>query len=440
MSEILIRFSNICEAEKRYVFDVVFGEFLGLKYKIEIDTINDYEISFDDKKVIIKDELFSRFPRYLTHDSIPKNIKYFREIPILYGEPNIRYSERECVCDIDLIGSIFFMLSRFEESLEHDADKFGRFKEAEMLCIKYKFSHLPVVNYYTQWLWELVQYLEPKAAKKRHSYSILPTHDIDEFFFYTRDSLLRRMQRAIKLYGNYKQAFAELKEFVKIKLGIQKDPYDKFDYFMNLSEKYGTKSHFFFMSGGRTRYDNRYHINAPNVKKMMKKIKHREHFIGIHPSYDSYNNFEMLRDEKEALKQASKTPITSGRQHYLRFDTPLTWQLWEQNQMVWDSSMGFAESVGFRCGVCYPFSVFDVKEQKHLKLIEHPLIIMDCALPRSKDDHRAEFVGCVRNLSDEVRKFEGEMVVLWHNSSFSFYDWAGHDDMYETLLSIIAPT
>ena len=63
--------------------------------------------------------------------------------------------------------------------------------------------------------------------------------------------------------------------------------------------------------------------------------------------------------------------------------------------MEWDSSLVYFDKIGFRCGVCYPFTVFDILERKHLQLKELPLLAMDCTLfhynQLKPDDALSEF-------------------------------------------------
>ena len=76
------------------------------------------------------------------------------------------------------------------------------------------------------------------------------------------------------------------------------DPYDTFDILMKISDEYGLKSHFYFMSGGLTKYDNRYRIDEPKCLELINKIKKREHIIGFHSSYNAYNDNEQFKKEK----------------------------------------------------------------------------------------------------------------------------------------------
>ena len=49
------------------------------------------------------------------------------------------------------------------------------------------------------------------------------------------------------------------------------------------------------------------------------------------------------------------------------FDIKNSWNILEKNKIKYDLSLGFPEVIGFRCGICYPFKVFDLKRKKEIK-------------------------------------------------------------------------
>ncbi len=140
----------------------------------------------------------------------------------------------------------------------------------------------------------------------------------------------------------------------------QKDPFDTFDFLMDQSEKVGGRSHFYFMSGGKSDFDPGYQLPNRRVNELMEKIHRRTHHLGFHPSYETYNNATLWGGGCKKLGNYSPQQLTTGRQHHLRFEIPMTWQIWEDHNMWFDSTLGYPDQLGFRCGTCYafPFSIF----------------------------------------------------------------------------------
>jgi len=114
---------------------------------------------------------------------------------------------------------------------------------------------------------------------------------------------------------------------------------------------------------------------------------------------------------------------------------PTTWQIWEDNGMSWDSTLSYADKEGFRCGTCYEFSVFNVLSRKKLKLKEKPLVVMEGSFvhyqPKVTPDEMEKKIIILIN---KVRKYNGEFVFLWHNSSFNTITWRSYQHIYESVL------
>ena len=218
------------------------------------------------------------------------------------------------------------------------------------------------------------------------------------------------------------------------KFGIQKDPYDTYDYLMDLSEQINSKSSFYFLSGKKSIYDPDYFLNHRKIKQVMRKINQRGHIIGIHPSYHTYNNNQLWEKEYTRLALISPQVIKSGRQHYLRFAVPHTWQIWEDHNLDHDSSMGYADCVGFRCGICTPFTVFNFLSRQKLKLKEKPLHIMDATLVEYRKLAPEQSKKEILKIIGKVKKYKGTFVILWHNSSFTIPPWDNYQDIYQEIL------
>ena len=86
--------------------------------------------------------------------------------------------------------------------------------------------------------------------------------------------------------------------------------------------------------------------------------------------------------------------------------------------MVYDSTLGFADRAGFRCGVCFEYSLYDVAAREPLKLRERPLIVMECSVI---DERYMAFGTGERafetmvGLRRECERYNGDFTLLWHN-------------------------
>ncbi len=122
-----------------------------------------------------------------------------------------------------------------------------------------------------------------------------------------------------------------------------------------------------------------------------------------------------------------------GRQHYLRWNVPVTWRNWNEAGLDYDSTLSYADHAGFRCGICYEFPVYDLEERKQLALLERPLIVMEGSVFGSNymNLNRQAALDSMILLKQRCRKYNGDFTLLWHNSAFETKDmW----EMYEDLL------
>jgi hypothetical protein len=153
----------------------------------------------------------------------------------------------------------------------------------------------------------------------------------------------------------------------------------------------------------------------------MQKINQRQHLIGLHGSYNSYNDFDILSNEYEILDQTMKNigitqPLESSRQHYLRWDSSITPHLLNKTGLKYDTTLTHAEVAGFRCGTCYEFPMYDLKNRQELSIIQKPLIVMECSVLDYLGLSPEQGKSFVITLAQQCKKFNGTFSLLWHNS------------------------
>jgi len=430
MINIFIPNNNI--QERKYVIDILIGEFLGLTYEVTVDSgIDSWNIVLENgNKLVIQDHFFNKFKKdleYLDEKNIPKKIEFSKndfivenDIPVIYGNSQFSIFNSQLIkCGVDIFASSFFMLTRWEEYVNKIRDKHNRFPAYASLAYKNNFLDRPIVNEYVEMLWNMLRFLGCKQDRKKREYELVLTHDVDYTFRFRNFKDIVRVLIADLLIRR------EIKEFKRnINYILTKtDPFDTYDYLMDISESIGIKSYFFLHSSNSAKQDIN---NDKYLKKISKKIIDRGHFLGYHPSYDAYNNYELFVNDKEKMENIIKQKLTFGRQHYLRFEVPTTWQIWEEAEMEWESTIGYSGFNGFRSGVCFEYVVFNILRRKKLSLKEKPLIIMDVSIKNL--DYELKLI-------QEIKKYNGESVILWHNSSFNTTYWEKRN-FYERLLNV----
>ena len=439
-SKIVITIPSVNVPEVEYTFYCLLSVFLGLRYEIVIDDAScDYKITCNSQTLQIANFFFKddRVEQLYQLENLPSAVNFsdieleniqFSQV-IIFGNSSWSKQEGGFKWGNDIVAASFYMLTRWEETVIENKDEHNRFLAIDSLAHKNNFLHRPIVNEYVEILYHTLKSFGLDQIRKVRKYTTLATHDVDRPFLW--DSTL----------GKIKSIGASLlirRNKEEIKLRAQNivrgtDPFDTFDLLMDMSESIGEKAHFFFMAGGETEFDNFYQLGQPTVINLIKRIKKRNHCIGIHPSYNTYRDLDKLNSEIDILQKATGTKVSSSRQHYLRFDVSNTWNILDKSNVEWDSTMCYADVAGFRSGICYSYPVYDIVKREQLSLIEKPLIVMDTTLLRYEKLQVKQALSRVENLQNEVRRYNGNFVFLWHNSSFNSQEWVRYEEVFKIM-------
>jgi hypothetical protein len=112
--------------------------------------------------------------------------------------------------------------------------------------------------------------------------------------------------------------------------------------------------------------------------------------------------------------------VLGGRQHILRWETPTTPCLWDDNDLDYDTTLSYADHPGFRCGTCFEYPMFDVADQRLLRLRQRPLVLMECSVIAERYlglGYSDEALTMMLGYRQTCHRVGGDFTLLWHNSS-----------------------
>jgi len=198
---------------------------------------------------------------------------------------------------------------------------------------------------------------------------------------------------------------------------------------IELEEKFGAKSSFYFLA--LERHETDFDYNLDELSDELKTILDAGWEIGLHGGHKGYINLDELMKEKARLEKGLGKRVIGYRNHYLKFKVPTTWELLRKAGFEYDMTFGYSDHVGFRNGMCHPFLPFNLKTKELIDILEIPLIIMDGALDRNMKLDINESWIIVKRLIDRVEELNGVLSVLWHNTYMSG-QWL---DLYKRILS-----
>ena len=442
--------------EVEYVFGYLLS-LIGLSCRIML--LGSFETETDSPIVVYANRLPENAPNkyiwikpsaqfwqsYLRPESLPQPPFSMRDgVPILFAgdKRSVDKAETCLTTDFDIVGSAFFLLTRYEEYLITSRDQHGRFSFESSVLSGTGAQRMPLVNLYSRLLRDWLQKVFGLAEDKRQhrGFHYLLTHDIDHLRLYNGlRGELRKLGSLLIRRRSVPGSVRFLAEKMRASFGSRPDPYQTLDYLMDLSEKRGAISTFLFMTAREDPHDGSYAPDSPQLKQAVQGVLRRGHEIGLHGSYRSFCDAEALAQQKRILEAVAGREVSLFRQHYLRFVAPDSWQSQSQVGFDVDLSLGYAEEIGFRAGTATPFLPFDLRQRRRINILECSNIIMDGTLfePQYMGLTMAEAMAQCCEIIDQVRRVNGVLVLLWHNSSLTDFLEPGWRTFYSELLSLL---
>ncbi|WP_032116124.1 polysaccharide deacetylase family protein [Candidatus Arsenophonus nilaparvatae] len=344
----------------------------------------------------------------------------------------------------DILGLVYWMLNRVEEIGRTDLDSHGRFPAINCHAYKNNYLERPIIDEWLYILSQVIKRIWPQLELKKQQFSIKVSHDVDRPSRYGFASL-KKLPRLIAGDMIKRNDFMSIIKSPIIYLsGKNKlhpmDIFNTFDWIMDVSEKHNLKSAFYFICGHTDPvYDADYKPEDTAIRKLLRQIHARGHEIGLHPSYNTYlqpqliaQEFNRLRNlcDEEGIQQAE----WGGRMHYLRWQQPITLQAWNDAKLSYDSTLGYADRAGFRCGTCYEYPAFNPITKRILDIRIRPLIVMECSVISIANmglKIGTESTDKILQLKENCRSVGGCFTLLWHNSEF---ESVSKKAMYQTIL------
>nr|WP_315398572.1 polysaccharide deacetylase family protein [uncultured Duganella sp.] len=434
-----------CRRPAEWVLKWIFDEVFGIDVACSVHTGDRFEICFRGRVLAIECDFFRmNRPLWLQPGSLAIDAAgdwrdvgatldanlLARSLPVLWGRPGfVRDRHGNGHLYLDVIGSIFFMLSRYEEVVNTERDEYQRFPAGASLAVRRGFLRRPIVDEYIEVLWSAMASLWPGLTRKRAGGKMWITCDVDEpYERWIRSpwllaqgvggSLLRRRSLS-GAAGRIRNAWCSRRG----QYGF--DPHWTFDWYMSRLEEHGSQGAFYFIpTPGRTPYDCVYSLGEQRMQALLKSISERGHEIGVHGSFETFHDAALIARERQALIDACRSAgavadVRGNRQHYLRWDARETADHLERAGFGYDTSGGFPYHPGFRHGTARAFPMWSWIKQQPLKLRQRPLVMMESAVINSLGlGYTAEALELMKAVKKAALRY-GDFTLLWHNSRFT---------------------
>ena len=430
--KMLLIYTHKITHRNKYIFNLLFKDTLGVDFALTDDEADFREqpgakISYSNNP--LEDELHFISRHLLFETGITEqNISVFE-----YNSQKVFYATgKASALPFDVFAASFYLVSRYEEYLPHIRDEHDRFDAKDSLAFTNNFLHKPLINIWASWLKNVILKKYPEVVFPEKKYEFISTIDIDNAYAYREKGFTRSLGGYLKSISQFN--FKEIKERNRVLLGLKKDPYDTYDFQLQILKKYGVKSIYFFLLGDYGVNDKNLPIESKKFQSLIKMIGDYAE-VGIHPSYGSNKSKDQLKKEVDRLSKVLHREITQSRQHFLKLTLPETYRNLIDLDITDDYTMGFASQVGFRASICTAFNFYDLDMELETKLKVHPFAVMEGTLKYYMHVRPEDAMKKIKPLIDEVKAVNGVFMSLWHNDTLNDQKlWLGWQKVYEEMV------
>ena len=417
-----------------YTLGFVFNRVLGINFSImndieEFKAINGFKINYSQQLI---NQSLQITPNGLLDES---EITQIKPLPFYKNNLIYFYEDKNGELGFDLFSAVFYFISRYEEWQNFEPDQHFRFEASSSILFKYNFHLKPVVDYWILELKNTLKHIYPTIQIPDKKFEIISTIDVDNLYAFKNKNVFRIIGASIK--DVLKFDIYQLKYRLLVLMNLKKDPFDIYESISEFCSENKIPLFYFFLFKTNTKYDRTVNPKSSAYKKVFSLIKNKNASVGLHPSYDStYQPELMVNEVKDFLSSSNQKNIVS-RQHYLRFDINITPKLLIKLGVLVDFTMGFASVPGFRAGTSNPFFYYDFVEEKEQSLLFVPFCAMDGAYSVYLNKSADEALLSMKKLATEVKNAGGYFITVFHERSFYNHLYKEFGDLYKKLHLIL---
>lgn len=270
--------------------------------------------------------------------------------------------------------------------------------------------------------------------------TVLLSHDVDAV---SKTTPIRLKQGAMRAVVNVRRRHAARTGTGVLRFAFGRDDWDCVDDVLAIERAHGLSAVFHVFADPRRRsplrwlMDPGYRLDSDEGRALLDALKGSGTTIGLHPSFDSWNDARLMAEQRSWLEQHTGGEVRSVRQHWLRFSWAHTWAAQAEAGLRHDSTLMFNDRAGFRNSAALTWHPWD-----HVRATAHALDATPCSF---MDSHQYDYDVLAADsaprvdaaaVTAECNVVKGTMQMLWHPHSLSAdYGWRpGFENLVETLV------
>ena len=314
----------------------------------------------------------------------------------------------------DILAASFYLLSRYEEYLPHKKDEYGRYAHINSLAFREGFLNQPLINYWIEDFKVALQQRFSRINFKPRTFKCILSYDIDIAYSYLHKGWYRTLGGFAR--SLIKGDWAAIATRWQVLSGGQKDPFDCFEWLDAWHLYCRLRPYYFFLVAKKQiGYDKNTSTRKAAFRNLIEYTA-ASYRVGLHPSWQSGDDKDLLKEELQWLEVVTDRKITHSRQHYIRFSMPETFRELIAAGIEKDFSMGYGSINGFRASVCSSFYWYDLEKETATQLKLYPFCFMDANAYYEQKLTPQQAYSELMHYYQVVRKLNGMLITIWHNS------------------------
>ena len=418
-------------ARLNFIFRHIFNNVLLVDVKFtsqleEFIAFNGAKFSYADKA--LGKEFYVKSHPLLFQQSI-KDI----EVKLSYWDRTpVFFEVQDSSIPFDIFAAGFYLLSRYEEYFPHKLDMHGRYDYKNSVLSRHKLLNMPILEIWVEKFKFALQEKYPDLQFPEKSFYFEPLINVSMARLFQHKSFLRQFFGGINDILHFR-----LLRFIrrnKVLFFGKKDPYDTFDEILRIKNKYKHPLTFFHLLSGYNLFD---HNISKNKNTYRRQIKFTADYgdTGLLASYYSSDDEGKIEKEIKDLEDIIHRDLQKIRAHFNRISIPNTYQIYNNEEIKHDYSMGYNHKLGFRAGTCTPFRFYDIENETETSLVLHPVSVSDVMLHHQ---YRYSYKKALRIMIEQgelIRQYGGHYYPVFHNFILSDEkEWKKWNDLYINII------
>lgn len=386
-------------------------------------------------------------------ESAPDLIVPFCKVRERVRQPLFQRVSDDCMeCFTDLPASTFYCLCRVEETQGNNRDVHSRFTAKMSVASRDSFLDRPIVDEWGLAFAQALEALMPGFRPANRPLRVKISHDIDEVGYCSRiwPSKLNGERRQIGRFAwmllpfdarrAIRMTVRELNPFSAVaslgRVVAQEEPncLGLVNLVAGMALQRGLHSAVYWKASRLGPFDSGYDPRDSRVRTVVHRLQEQGIENGFHAGYRTFDYPDELASEAQLVQEVIGEGPIGGRQHYLRW-SPESWADWEDCGLAYDSTVSYADEVGFRAGTCRPYHPWLVGRNRESRLLEIPLIAMDTSLLEYMQVRGDAQLCLVRELVERCRAVGGVFTFVCHNTTLRDPSFVSE---YGAMLDIVA--